>query len=143
MTEDNLRLQLQQSWIKISTDAGGYDPAWGKPFGPVHPRGYGTYPRVLGRFVREQGVIGLEDAVRKMTSAVADRLGLRRRGLLREGMFADIVQFDADTVSDRATFQDPHQLSVGIERVWVNGTAVVDEGTHTGATPGCFVRPWD
>ena len=143
MTEDNLRLQLQQSWIKISTDAGGYDPAWGKPFGPVPPRGYGTYPRVLGRFVREQGVIGLEDAVRKMTSAVADRLGLRRRGLLREGMFADIVQFDADTVSDRATFQDPHQLSVGIERVWVNGTAVVDEGTHTGATPGCFVRPWD
>ena len=98
---------------------------------------------MLGRFVREQGVIGLEDAVRKMTSAVADRLGLRRRGLLREGMFADIVQFDADTVSDRATFQDPHQLSVGIERVWVNGTAVVDEGTHTGATPGCFVRPWD
>lgn len=143
MTEDNLRLQLQQPWIKISTDAGGYDPAWGKPFGPVHPRGYGTYPRVLGRFVREQGVLALEDAIRKMTSAVADRLGLRRRGLLREGMLADVVVFDPDTINDHATFQNSHQLSTGIEHVWVNGTAVVDAGEHTGATPGRFVRPWD
>ncbi|MBT3345901.1 MAG: D-aminoacylase [Gemmatimonadetes bacterium] len=143
MTEDNLRLQLQQPWIKVSTDAGGYDPSWGRPFGPIHPRGYGTFPRVLGRFVREQGVISLEDAVRKMTSAVADRLGLRRRGLLREGMFADVVVFDPDTVSDRATFQDSHQLSTGINQVWVNGSAVVTDGEHTGATPGRFVRPWD
>ncbi len=143
MLEENLQLQLQQSWIKVSTDAGGYDPEWGKAFGPVHPRGYGTYPRVLGHFVREQGVIGVEDAIRKMTSSVADRLGLRRRGQLREGMFADIVVFDPETVSDRATFHDPHQLSVGIEHVWVNGAAVVTDGEHTGATPGRFVRPWE
>ena len=143
MTEDNLRLQLQQPWIKISTDAGGYDPLWGKPFGPVHPRGYGTYPRVLGRFVREQGVITLEDAVRKMTSAVADRLGLRRRGLLREGMLADVVVFDPESITDHATFEEPHQLSEGVRHVWVNGTQVVRDGVHTGATPGRFVRPWE
>lgn len=143
MTEDNLRLQLQQPWIKISTDAGGYDPTWGKPFGPVHPRGYGTYPRVLGRFVREQRVLPLEDAVRKMTSAVADRLGLRRRGLLRAGLQADVVVFDPDTVGDRATFDDPHQLSTGVHHVWVNGEQVVRDGAHTGATPGRFVHPWE
>lgn len=143
MLEDNLRLQLQQPWIKISTDAGGYDPAWGKPFGPVHPRGYGTYPRVLGRYVRDQGVLPLEDAVRKMTSAVADRLGLRRRGLLREGMLADVVVFYPDTVIDHATFDEPHQLSEGVSHVWVNGVQVVRDGSHTGATPGRFVRPWE
>ncbi|HJP30684.1 MAG TPA: D-aminoacylase [Candidatus Latescibacteria bacterium] len=143
MTEDNLRLQLQQPWIKVSTDAGGYDPVWGKPFGPVHPRGYGTYPRVLGRFVRELNVLSLEDAVRKMTSAVADRLGLRQRGLLREGMLADVVVFDPESVTDNATFEDPHQLSRGVNHVWVNGVQVVCDGAHTGATPGRFVRPWD
>lgn len=142
MLEDNLRLQLQQPWIKISTDAGGYDPAWGKPFGPVHPRGYGTYPRVLGRYVREQGVLPLEDAVRKMTSAVADRLGLRRRGLLRQGMLADVVVFDPHTIIDHATFDEPHQLSEGVSHVWVNGVQVVRNGSHTGATPGRVVRPW-
>ncbi|MDA0334845.1 MAG: D-aminoacylase [bacterium] len=143
MLEDNLRLQLQQPWIKVSTDAGGYDPSWGKPYGPVHPRGYGTYPRVLGRYVREQGVLSLEDAVRKMTSAVADRLGLRQRGLLRQGMMADVVVFDPDTITDHATFDEPHQLSHGVEQVWVNGGHVVRDGRHTGATPGRFVRPWE
>ena len=142
MTEDNLRLQLVQPWVKISTDAGGVDPAWARDLGPVHPRGYGTYPRVLGRFVRDQGVLPLEDAVRKMTSAVADRLGLRQRGLLREGMLADVVIFDPETVSDRATFEEPHQLSTGVRDVWVNGGRVLRDGEHTGATPGRFVRPW-
>lgn len=74
----------------------------------MHPRGYGTYPRVLGRYVRDQGVLSLEDAVRKMTSAVAERLGLRQRGLLREGMLADVVVFDTDTITDHATFDEPH-----------------------------------
>jgi dihydroorotase/N-acyl-D-amino-acid deacylase len=143
MTEDNLHMQLQQPWIKISTDAGGYDPIWGKPFGPVHPRGYGTYPRVLGRYVRAEGALSLEDAVRKMTSAVADRLGLRRRGLLRENMFADVVVFDPETITDHATFEEPHQLSSGVHHVWVNGAQVVRDGEHTGARPGRFVRPWD
>jgi N-acyl-D-aspartate/D-glutamate deacylase len=140
MTEENLALQLRQPWIKISTDAGGLDPAWAKQRGPVHPRAYGTYPRVLGTYVREQRVIPLEDAVRKMTSSVADRVGLRERGLLRAGKYADVVVFDPHSVADRATFADPHQLSTGIRDVWVNGTRVLRDGAHTGATPGQFVR---
>lgn len=139
MSEDNLRLQLQQPWIKISTDAGGIDPAWAAERGPVHPRAYGTYTRVLGTYVREERVLRLEDAVRKMTSAVADRLGLRDRGLLRPGCYADVVAFDPATVADRATFTEPHQLSVGIEHVWVNGVQVVANGQHTGAMPGRIV----
>jgi N-acyl-D-aspartate/D-glutamate deacylase len=83
MDEANLRLQVQQPWIKFSTDAGGFDPAWAKAHGPVHPRGYGTYPRVLRKYVREERLLTLEDAVRKMTSSVADRLSLRDRGQLR------------------------------------------------------------
>lgn len=140
MSEENVKLQLQQPWNKISTDAGGYDPAWGKPLGPVHPRSYGTYPRVLGHYVREEKTLSLEDAIRKMTSAVADRLGLEKRGLLREGYFADVVIFDPATVTDRATFTDSHQLSTGIRDVWVNGTRVLQDGTHTGALPGQIVR---
>lgn len=136
MREENLVAQLRQPWIKISTDAGGFDPAWAAGRGPVHPRAYGTYPRVLGRYVREQGVIGLEEAVRKMSSATADRLGLRDRGLLRAGCYADVVVFDPETVGDRATFADPHQLSTGVRDVWVNGVRVLEGGRHTGATPG-------
>ncbi|UCC65387.1 MAG: amidohydrolase family protein, partial [Anaerolineae bacterium] len=138
--EENLRLQLQQPWIKISTDAGGFDPAWAKAFGPYHPRAYGTYTRVLGRYVREAGLLTLEDAVRKMSSAVADRLGLRERGLLRQGCYADVVIFDPQGVSDLATFEDPHQLSVGVRDVWVNGVRVLKNGAHTGAKPGCVVK---
>ncbi len=140
MSEENLRMQLVKPWIKISTDAGGHDPAWARAFGPTHPRAYGTYPRVLGKYVREEKVLGLEDAVRKMTSAVAERLGLRERGLLRKGMYADVVLFDPETVGDRATFEDPHQLAVGVSDVWVNGVRVVRDGEHTGAKPGQVMR---
>ncbi|HRW04501.1 MAG TPA: D-aminoacylase [Caldilineaceae bacterium] len=140
MSEENVKLQLQQPWNKVSTDAGGYDPTWGKALGPVHPRSYGTYPRVLGHYVREEKTLTLEDAIRKMTSSVADRLGLQRRGLLREGYHADLVIFDPRTVADRATFTDSHQLSVGIRDVWVNGTQVLRNTEHTGALPGKIVR---
>ena len=139
MAEENVRSQLRQPWVKVSTDAGGVDPAWAEAEGPVHPRAYGTYPRVLGRYVREERVLPLEDAVRKMTSAVADRLGLRDRGLLRAGGYADVVVFDPATVGDRATFSAPHQLSVGVRDVWVNGVRVLRDGAHTGATPGMIV----
>src|SRR5579875_1226720 len=140
INEDNLRNQLTQPWIKVSTDAGGMDPAWAKPAGPVHPRAYGTYPRVLGKYVREEKLLTLEDAVRKMTSSVADRLSLRDRGSLRTGCYADVVIFDPETIGVRATFDDPHQLSVGVRDVWVNGQRVVSGGTHTGAKPGKFVK---
>jgi N-acyl-D-amino-acid deacylase len=137
--EENLRLQLGLPWIKISTDAGGQDPAWAKELGPCHPRAYGTYTRVLGKYVRDEGVLPLEDAIRKMTSAVADRLGMRERGLLRQGFFADVVVFDPQTIADRATFEEPHQLSVGVRDVWVNGVRVLKDSTHTGATSGRIV----
>lgn len=137
MSEENVRLQLQQPWNKVSTDAGGIDPAGAT--NPVHPRAYGTYTRVLGKYVREEGVLTWEDAIRKMTSAVADRLSLRERGSLRAGCYADVVIFDPETVSDRATFENPHRLSVGIRDVWVNGTRVLAGGAHTNAMAGRIV----
>jgi dihydroorotase/N-acyl-D-amino-acid deacylase len=138
MDEDNVRLNLRQPWIKFGTDAGGADPDVATSL--VHPRSYGTFPRILGRYVRDEGVITLEDAVRKMTSAVTTRLHIQDRGLLREGMFADIVIFDPETIEDRATFDEPHQLSVGIHHVLVNGVPVVRNGVHTDATPGRALR---
>jgi N-acyl-D-amino-acid deacylase len=140
MSEENLALQLRQPWMKVSTDAGGLDPAWAADGNPTHPRAYGTYPRVLGKYVREEGAIPLEDAVRKMTAAVAARLGLRERGLLRAGAYADVVTFDPATVADRATFADSHRLAVGVRDVWVNGARVLRDGAHTGATPGRIVE---
>jgi N-acyl-D-amino-acid deacylase len=139
MDEANVRMQLGLPWIKIATDAGGYDPEWAAALGPLHPRSYGTYPRVLGRYVRDEQALPLEDAVRKMTSAAADRLGLRERGLLRAGCYADVVVFDPATIADRATFESPHQLSVGVRDVWINGGRVLQNGAHTGATPGRVV----
>ncbi|MBX3002113.1 MAG: D-aminoacylase [Caldilineaceae bacterium] len=140
MDETNLRIQVGQPWIKFSTDAGGFDPAWARAHGPYHPRAYGTYPRVLRKYVREERLITLEDAIRKMTSAVADRLSLRDRGQIRAGFYADVILFDPETIGDRATFEDPHQLSVGVRDVWVNGARVLKNGEHTGSTPGRFVK---
>jgi dihydroorotase/N-acyl-D-amino-acid deacylase len=138
MSEDNVALQLRQPWIKIGTDAGGIDPDSAR--GLAHPRSYGTYPRILGRYVREQRVLSLEDAVRKMSGAVATRLSIRDRGLLAPGYFADVVVFDPATIIDRATFEQPHQLSTGVQYLFVNGVAVVSNGRHTGAKPGRLVR---
>jgi len=139
MSEENIRLQLRQPWNKISTDAWGIDPLWAAEDGLTHPRAYGTYPRVLGKYVREEGVIPLEEAIRKMTSAVAARLSLRERGLLQRSHFADVVIFDPETIGDRATFEEPHQLSVGVRDVWINGVRVLRNAEHTGATPGRVV----
>lgn len=138
MSEDNVEYQMQQPWMKFGTDAGGWNPETAE--GLTHPRSYGTYPRILGRYVRERGVLSLEEAVRKMTSAVATRLSIQDRGVLREGLFADITVFDPETIIDRATYEDPHQVSTGVVHVFVNGTAVLTDGTHTGAKPGRAVR---
>ena len=139
MDEANVALGLQQPWVKISTDAGGVDPAWARDLGPTHPREYGTYPRVLAKYVRQEKLLTLEEAIRKMSGAIAARLGLRHRGLLLPGCYADMILFDAETISDQATFEDAHQLSTGIRDVWVNGARVVRNGQHTGATPGRVV----
>ncbi len=140
MDEANVALGLRQPWVKISTDAGGVDPAWARELGPTHPREYGTYPRVLAKYVRENRLLTLEDAIRKMSGSVAARLGLRDRGLLRPGCYADVVLFNAETISDEATFKDAHRLSRGIRDVWVNGTRVIRDAQHTGATPGRIVK---
>ena len=138
MSEDNVRMQIRYPWVVIGTDAGGVDPDSAKTV--VHPRAYGSYPRILGRYVREQKLFTLEEAVRKMSSAVATRLGLRDRGLLREGMFADVVVFDDATIIDLATPEKPHQISRGVEQVFVNGVQVLKDGKHTGATPGRVLK---
>lgn len=138
MSEDNVKLQLRQPWMKIGTDAGGPDPDSVRAL--VHPRTFGNYPRILGLYVRDEKVIPLEDAVRKMTSAVATRLSIHDRGLLKPGMYADVVVFDPATIADRATYEQPKQLSVGVRDVWVNGAQVLRDGKHTGATPGRALR---
>ncbi|MEX2283097.1 MAG: D-aminoacylase [Gemmatimonadota bacterium] len=138
MDEANVRLQLQQPWIKFGTDAGGVDPDSAR--GLTHPRAYGTFTRILGKYVRDEKVIPLEDAIRKMTSAVAMRLSVSDRGVLRESLFADITMFDPNTIADRATFEQPHQLSVGVKHVLVNGQFVVRDAKHTNAKPGRALR---
>lgn len=138
MSEENVRTKLRLPWMKFGTDASGHDPE--HPRGLTHPRSYGNYPRLLGKYVRDEKVISLEDAVRKSTSAVATRLSIQSRGLLREGFYADVTVFDPNTVMDRATFERPHQLSTGIRHVLVNGTFVLREGVHTGAKPGRALR---
>lgn len=138
MSEDNVRMQLPKPWVVIGTDAGGENPDSAQSV--VHPRAYGSYPKILGRYVREQNLMTLEDAVRKMSSAVAARLGLADRGLLAPGMFADVVVFDENTIIDLATPEKPHQLSQGVEQVFVNGVQVLKDGVHTGATPGRALR---
>ena len=134
MSEDNVKLNLAQPWMKFGTDAGGVDPDSAR--GLTHPRSYGTFPKILGHYVRDEKVMPLEDAVRKATSAVATRLSIPDRGLLREGFFADIAVFDPTTISDRSTFEQPHVLSDGVKLVFVNGALVVRDGRHTGAKPG-------
>jgi dihydroorotase/N-acyl-D-amino-acid deacylase len=138
MSEDNLALQLKLPWIKIGTDSVGMNPESAKEL--AHPRSYGTFPKILGEFVREKKIMPLEEAVRKMTSATARRLSIPDRGLLQAGMFADVVIFDAETIGDRATYEKPHQMPSGIKYVIVNGTVVMKDGVHTGAKPGKAVR---
>jgi dihydroorotase/N-acyl-D-amino-acid deacylase len=138
MSEDNVKLQLRQPWIKIGTDSSGLDPEQAKDL--AHPRSYGTFPRILGKYVRDENVMPMEEAVRKMTSAVARRLSIQDRGLLQEGLCADIAVFDPKTIIDHATYEQPHQLSTGVRFVFVNGVAVVRDGKHTGALPGNIVR---
>jgi N-acyl-D-aspartate/D-glutamate deacylase len=133
MSEDDVRYVMQIPWVSIASDGSAINlSAPGKP----HPRSFGTNVRVLGKYVREEKVLTLEDAVRKMTSLPAQTLRLKDRGLLREGFWADVVVFDPNTVSDPATYENPQQYAKGVPYVLVNGTVVIDNGNHTGARPG-------
>jgi N-acyl-D-amino-acid deacylase len=136
MSEDNVALGLRQPWVMIGSDGEGRAVEGPYAAGKPHPRNYGTCPRLLGHYVRERGVVALEEAVRKMTTLPAGKLHLRDRGVLRPGAFADVVVFDPAAVADTATFTDPHRYPRGIPWVLVNGRPVVADGRHTGARPG-------
>jgi N-acyl-D-amino-acid deacylase len=139
-TEKDMQLALAQSWCSIGSDGSAYATEGPLRRGNPHPRSFGTFPRVLGVYVRELKVLRLEDAVRKMTSLNAAKLGIADRGLLRPGNYADITLFDPERVTDKATYEKPFQYAEGIEYVIVNGQLVLERGKHTGATPGKAIR---
>ncbi len=138
--EKDMLHALKQPYVSVGSDGSAISPDGQFASQHPHPRYYGTFPRVLGRFVREQKAITLPDAVRKMTSMNADKISILDRGLLKEGYRADITLFDPDTVIDKATFEKPHQYPEGIRYVIVNGDLVLDNGKHTGALPGVVIR---
>ena len=120
----------------VGSDGNAVAPYGTTGQGKPHPRFYGTFARILGRYARELGLISIETAIHKMTGASARALGIAGRGLLREGFAADVTVFDPDTVAETATYRDPHRYATGVDRVWVNGIPVFAEGEHTGARPG-------
>ena len=137
MTEENIERQLREPWVMLGSDAAGYDPGEQEGgFAGGHPRALGNFTRLLGEYVRERGVLSLEEAVHRMTGLPADHLRLEGRGELREGAFADVVIFDPQTIADRATYTESSKLSVGVRDVWVNGVRVLRNAKHTGALPG-------
>ena len=136
MSEDNVRKQLRLPWVSFGSDAASMSPEAPFTLSSTHPRAYGNFARLLGRYVRDEKLVSLEEAVRRLSALPAENLGLDRRGRLAPGMFADVVVFDPATIADRATFEKPHQYAVGMRHVFVNGVPVLKDGEHTGATPG-------
>ena len=141
LDETDLRRALAHPAVMIGSDGSSLAPHGALGTGKPHPRSYGTFPRVLGEYVRVQRVIGLPEAVHKMTGLPAKRLGLRDRGVIRTGAKADLVVFDPKRVGDQATYEDPHRYPVGIEHVIVNGSIVIKDGAHTGSLPGKLLTP--
>ncbi|HEY7840752.1 MAG TPA: amidohydrolase family protein, partial [Gammaproteobacteria bacterium] len=140
MSEDNVRKQVALPWVSFGSDAEAQAPEGVFLKSSTHPRAYGNFARLLGRYVRDEKLTSLEDAVRRLTTLPAANLGLKDRGRLAQGYFADVVVFDPGTVADRATFEKPQQYAVGMRHVFVNGVQVLKEGEHTGATPGRVVH---
>ena len=140
MSQPDVALALQQPWVSIDNDSEGTSPEGLLGRAHPHPRAYGTFPRILSKYVREEKALTLEDAIRKFSALPAQRMRLTDRGVLKAGMWADVVIFDPATVRDRATFDDPNQLSEGMEYVLVNGVPVIDQGKMTGALPGKVLR---
>jgi N-acyl-D-amino-acid deacylase len=140
MDEDNIRKQIGLPWMSFGSDEGSYAPEGVfLRFNP-HPRAYGNFARVLGNYVREEKILPLAEAIRKLTKLPATNLGIRDRGELKPGHFADIVIFDPVRIKDKATYDAPHQYAEGLVHVFVNGVPVLKDGEHTGATPGRFVK---
>jgi len=141
LDEADLRRALTHPHVMVGSDGSSLVADGPLATGKPHPRSYGTFPRVLGRYARDERVLSLPDAVWKMTGLPARRLGLADRGVLAPGAKADVVVFDAATVADRATYEDPHRYAAGIGHVLVNGRVVIADGEHTGALPGRVLRP--
>ena len=138
--ESDLKLAMKQPWVSVGSDGSALATSGPLRTGVPHPRNFGTFPRVLGKYVREEHVIPLEQAVHKMSGLTASQLHIKDRGLIKDGMAADLVIFDPATVADRATFTDPFQYPAGIPTVIVNGRVVLDNGRHTGERPGVVIR---
>ena len=140
MSEDNLRKQIAQPWMAFGSDGKSMAPEDVFLKSATHPRAYGNFARLLGKYVHDEQVITLEEAVRRLTTLPAANMKIEKRGALKEGYYADVVVFDPAKVQDHSTFEDPHQLSTGMSHVFVNGVQVLRDGEHTGATPGRVVR---
>ena len=140
MDEPDVALALKQPWVSIDNDSQGTSPEGLLGTEHPHPRAYGTFPRILRKYVREENALTSPDAIRKFSALPAQRLRLTDRGVLKQGMWADVVVFDPATVTDKATFEHPNQFSVGMEYVLVNGVPVIAEGKMTGAFPGKVLR---
>ncbi len=136
MSEENVKKEIVKPWVSFGSDEASQAPEGNFLKSNCHPRAYGNFARVLGKYVREEKVLMLADAIRKLSGLPATNLGLDHRGFVQEGMFADVVVFDPATIADRATFEKPHQYAVGVKHVFVNGVHVLKDGEHTGAKPG-------
>ncbi|MGZ5020667.1 MAG: N-acyl-D-amino-acid deacylase family protein, partial [Chthoniobacterales bacterium] len=136
MSEDNVKKEIAKPWISFGSDEASQAPEGAFLKSNPHPRAYGNFARVLGKYARDEKALTLPEAVRRLSALPATNLGLTNRGFIKEGMFADVVVFDPATISDRATFEEPHQYAVGMKHVFVNGQQVLKDGEHTGATPG-------
>jgi N-acyl-D-amino-acid deacylase len=140
MSEDNVKLGLAQPWVALGSDEGSEAPEGVFLKAQPHPRAYGNFARFLGRYVRDEHVTTLTDAIRRLSALPAHNLKLRDRGELKPGVYADIVIFDPARVADHATFDHPQQFATGVRDVFVNGVQVLKDGEHTGAKPGQVVR---
>src|SRR5437773_5928662 len=136
MSEPNVKKELAKPWISFGSDEASQAPEGVFLKSNPHPRAYGNFARVLGKYARDEKVLSMADAIHRLSGLPATNLGLDHRGLLKEGMFADVVVFDPATITDHATFEKPHQYATGVKHVFVNGVQVIKDGEHTGAKPG-------
>jgi len=140
MSEDNVKRQIALPWVAFGSDASSMAPEGAFIKTSTHPRAYGNFARLLGKYVRDEHVIPMEDAIRKLTLLPATTLRIKERGKLEKGYFADVVVFDPKTIADTSTYEKPHSYAVGVKHVWVNGGQVIKDGAHTGEKPGLVVR---
>jgi len=140
MSEENIKKKIALPYMSVCSDAGSYATEGVFMEFSTHPRAYGSFSRLLGKYVREEKIISMEEAIRKLSGLPASNLKIRRRGTLKQGNFADVVLFDPEKIKDNATFEQPHQYATGMKHVFVNGSQVLKDGEHTGALPGQVVR---